>query len=62
MTVNLKMVDVLEDHTGGGVLTGGSPVSGGDFVPSHQGEGGQSLAQCLVSSHSGHGPVGNLSW
>lgn len=62
MAVNLKMVDVLEDHGGGGVLARGSPVSEGDFVPSPHGEGGQSLASCLVHSHSGHGHVGNLSW
>ena len=44
MAIDLKMVDVLEDHGGGGVLAGGSPVSEGDFVPSPHGEGRQPLA------------------
>lgn len=44
MAISLKMVDILEDYRGGGVLARGSLVSEGDFVPSYQGEGGQSLA------------------
>ena len=43
MAIDLKMVDVLEDHGGGGVLAGGSSVSEGDFVPPHS-EGRQPLA------------------